>query len=188
MALVAVLAVVAMAWFWPRGDAPELNPGGTTLQFVDATVTGVAIEDCVSIEVVGAATDCQVVDVDITSGEPAGTTARFRIQASDLSKPDLTEGDRVVLARNPQAPPEFQYSYVDMQRTTPLLLLGLLFAVAVIVFAGWKGVRALLGIGVALAVIMVFLLPSLLRGSPALRWRSPRRSSSPSPCSTWPTA
>ncbi len=73
-----------------------------------------------------------------------------------------------MLARNPQAPPEFQYSYVDMQRTTPLLLLGLLFAVAVIVFAGWKGVRALLGIGVALAVIMVFLLPSLLRGSPAL--------------------
>ncbi len=168
VALVAVLAVVAMAWFWPRGEAPELNPGGTALQFVDATVTGVTIEDCVSIEVAGAATDCQVVDVEITSGEPSGTSARFRIQASDLSKPDLSAGHRVVLARNPQAPAEFQYSYVDMQRTTPLLLLGLLFAVAVIAFAGWKGVRALLGIGVALAVIMVFLLPSLLRGNPAL--------------------
>ncbi|MCU0309747.1 MAG: YibE/F family protein [Acidimicrobiales bacterium] len=167
VALVAVLAVAAMAWLWPRGEAPELNPGGATLEFVDATVTSVRVDDCLSIEVVGAATECQFVAVELTSGERSGG-ATFTIQASDLSKPDLAAGDEVVLARNPQAPEEFQYSYVDKQRDVPLLLLGALFAAAVVAFAGWKGARALLGIGVALAVIMVFLLPSLLRGDPAL--------------------
>jgi len=168
VALAAILAMVGMAWFWPRGEAPELNPGGATLQFVDATVTDVSIESCLSVEIPDASVDCQVVAIDVTSGAAAGTSASFSIQATDFSKPDLAVGDKVVLARNPQAPVGFQYSYADMQRGAPLVALTVIFVVAVVAFAGWKGLRALLGIAIALAVIMVFLLPSLLRGSPAL--------------------
>jgi uncharacterized membrane protein len=168
VAVVLVLGIIGVAVWWPRGEAPELNPGGAALQYVDATVTEVTREDCVSVEVAGAAVECQVVDVEITSGEPEGTSATFRIQASDFSKPDLEAGDRIVLARNPLAPPEFQYSYADQQRATPLLLLTVLFVVVVVALGRWKGVRALAGIFVGLAVIVVFLLPSLLRGNPAL--------------------
>lgn len=168
VALVAVLAVGAMAWWWPRGAVPELNPGGSSLQYVDATVTDVAIEDCLSIEAPGADVECQVVEVKVTSGEPEGSLATFRIPATDFAKPDLESGDRIVLVRNPQAPDEFQYSYLDKQRSPPLLLLAAIFVVVVVAFGRWKGVRALLGIGVGLTVIGVFILPSLLRGSPAL--------------------
>lgn len=170
VAVVAVLVVglVGVAVWWPRGEAPELNPGGVTLQYVDATVTGVVTEDCLSIEVAGATEDCQVVTVEVTSGETSGSTAELRIPASDFSKPQLEVGDDVVLARNPLAPAEFQYSYVDQQRTMPLVLLTVLFVVVVVALGRWKGVRALAGIFVGLAVIVGFLLPSLLRGNPAL--------------------
>lgn len=47
-------------------------------------------------------------------------------------------------------------------------ILALVYAVAIIAVAGWKGIRAIIGLGISYAVIMAFILPSLINGLPAL--------------------
>jgi uncharacterized membrane protein len=164
VAATGLLAAIATVVWWPRGEAPELNPGGTLLEYVDATVRSAVVEDCSSIEVPGAITECQRVEAETDDGE----TVSFSIFATDFDKPTVDVGDPVVLTRNPAAPPEFRYNFFDFQRETPLLVLALLFVVAVLAFARWQGLRAMGGIVVSFAVLLVFLLPSLLRGNPAL--------------------
>lgn len=161
---IGVLALVGLMVWWPRGEGPVLNPGGTPLRYVDAIVQSVTIEECPGLEASGALTDCQ----RVTAATADGDTARFTIFATDFDKPTLVTGDRVVLARNPSAPPEYRYSFSDFQRSQPLLLLGVLFVVAVVLFGRWQGVRALAGIVVSFVVLLAFLLPSLLRGNPTL--------------------
>ena len=53
----------------------------------------------------------------------------------------------------------------------PLLLLlpvAAVFAIVVVAVARWRGLRALLGIVVAFAVLVVFLLPALRDGASAV--------------------
>ncbi|HEV2758006.1 MAG TPA: YibE/F family protein [Acidimicrobiales bacterium] len=49
-----------------------------------------------------------------------------------------------------------------------MLALGVLFAVAVVGLARWRGAAALLGLGVSLLVIVRFVLPAILAGESAL--------------------
>jgi uncharacterized membrane protein len=74
----------------------------------------------------------------------------------------------VVLSYDPGAEADQQYAFADVERTRPLALLGVLFAVAVIVLGRLTGLRALLGLGLSLLVITAFVLPALIAGSNAL--------------------
>jgi uncharacterized membrane protein len=56
------------------------------------------------------------------------------------------------------------YSYYDMDRGKPLVLLALLFCVVVVAVARMRGLRSLLGLGVAALVVAKFLIPALLEG------------------------
>ena len=160
--VIAVATVVGLVVLWPKGDAPDLSATTEGIVFVDATVTGVDVVPCTDPSE-GLPTDCQSVAVDITSGPRRGQPSTFLSSLVDFSAPDFARGDRVVLAFNELAPPEFQYSFVELQREMPLLLLGVAFVVVVVGFGRWKGIRALAGLAVSLALVLGFLLPSLLR-------------------------
>lgn len=56
------------------------------------------------------------------------------------------------------------YGVLQRDRTQPLFLLVLVFAVAVIALSGWQGVRSLLALGASFAAIFTILLPSVLQG------------------------
>ncbi|WP_415857350.1 YibE/F family protein, partial [Sinomonas sp. G460-2] len=60
------------------------------------------------------------------------------------------------------------FVFVDFVRTVPLLLLAGLYAVVVVAVARWRGLRALLGLGGAFAVLALFILPGLVEGKPPL--------------------
>jgi uncharacterized membrane protein len=165
--IAVVLGAVAVVVWWPRGDGPQLSVGADR-EFVDATVTAVEVGECSSIEIPDARTGCQIISAEVTSGEASGQTATFRIYETDFDKPELATGDRIVLQRNPAVDQAVAYSFSDFQRSTPLVWLVLLFVAVVVMFGRLAGVRALLGIVVSFAVIFLFLLPSLLRGNPAL--------------------
>lgn len=60
------------------------------------------------------------------------------------------------------------YGFIDFVRGFPMWILALVYAVAIIAVAGWKGIRAIIGLGISYAVIMAFILPSLINGLPAL--------------------
>ncbi|MEQ4519033.1 YibE/F family protein [Pseudarthrobacter sp. B907] len=60
------------------------------------------------------------------------------------------------------------YVFVDFVRTLPIILLAVLYAVVVIAVARWRGLRALIGLAGAYAVLVSFMLPGLVEGKPPL--------------------
>ncbi|WP_427004173.1 YibE/F family protein [Pseudarthrobacter sp. H2] len=60
------------------------------------------------------------------------------------------------------------YVFVDFVRTLPIIFLAVLYAVVVIAVARWRGLRALIGLAGAYAVLVSFMLPGLVEGKPPL--------------------
>ncbi|WP_432395989.1 YibE/F family protein [Pseudarthrobacter sp. L19] len=60
------------------------------------------------------------------------------------------------------------FVFVDFVRTLPIILLAVLYAVVVIAVARWRGLRALIGLVGAYAVLVSFMLPGLVEGKPPL--------------------
>ncbi len=108
--------------------------------------------------------------VDLTSGDDAGM--RTLLITNNLpGDPALKVGDQIRMLVNNTPTGGTQYAFSDFQRGTPILLWTLLTALGFVIIGGWRGMRALVGLGVTLAGIAVFLLPSLLRGGDPL-WLS----------------
>lgn len=159
---IALLTLVGLIIFWPSGEAKELGPTVADLEHFTADVTDVESIICTdALEQLP--TDCQRVTVDITSGSLAGDNGHFLKSMIDRQTPEFAVGDSVILIHNPIAPEDYQLIFFDFQRSMPLLWLVILFAVVVIGFGRWKGLRALLGLTVSGVVIVGFLLPALLR-------------------------
>lgn len=64
--------------------------------------------------------------------------------------------------------PLSNYAFVDFVRAIPLGILAGVYALSVMLVAGWKGIRAILGLVIAYAVIAGFILPNIINGSSAL--------------------
>jgi uncharacterized membrane protein len=165
MAVIAALTLLGLVALWPRGDAPDL--GTQPRKYVDATISSVSEGVCPGIEVPGDQ-PCKIYGVDLSSGPDKGDTATFSVQPTQFDVPPLSTGDKVVLSFVSTAPAGFQYAFVDFQRATPMLLLAIAFAVVVLLFGRFQGVRALLGLGLSMLVLVVFVVPALLRDSPAV--------------------
>ena len=75
----------------------------------------------------------------------------------------LAPGDRVLLTRvdGPAGP---TYLIVDRVRTAPLMVLGLAFAVLVVVVGRWRGLWSLVGLAASALVLMRFVIPAILSG------------------------
>lgn len=164
MAPIALATIIGAVWLWPRTEPPEVAAGlGGPAELVDATVRSAVLEPCEGTQPEEGVV-CQALDVEITSGTPDGNVARFQVpQSGDL--PDFRAGDQLVLGYQPDVPPAQAYSVADYQRDTPLLLLGAVFVLVVLALGRLKGIRALAGLGVSLAVVVWFLLPAILAGS-----------------------
>jgi len=160
------LALLGLAAFWPRGDAPELGDLPNT--YVDATVVEVSTDRCLDPEI-DAPNDCRLVTAELTSGDDAGEVVEFAVPATAFDVPELAPGDEVVLLDVPTSPDPYRYSFSDFQRETPMLWLAGAFVVVVVAFGRWQGVRALLGLAASVAVLVAFLVPALLRDEPAVQ-------------------
>jgi uncharacterized membrane protein len=60
------------------------------------------------------------------------------------------------------------YTIVDFERKSQLLWLALAFAALVILFGRWRGALSLVGLGISLVIVLVFVVPAILRDSPPL--------------------
>jgi len=163
---VGAFTVLGLVALWPRGSAPDL--GAQPNEYVDATVR--SLEEnatCPGIEY-SEPTPCTVYDVELTSGPDKGDTIDLSVRMTQVEVPNLDVDDRIVLRDTPASPAGFRYSFYDFQRGTALLWLVAAFVVVVLVFGRFQGVRALAGLGLSLAVLVVFLVPALLRDRPAV--------------------
>lgn len=161
VAALVLATVVGLVAFWPGGDAlvsPDLLGFSDR---VDGEVVAADVEPC-SYD---PSLLCDVIRIAVEDGDgEAGL--EFAIGEAQLPAATLRVGDEVVLNdAGPGVPPEVRYSFADFQRRTPLALLGLLFAGAVVALGRWRGLLALAGLALSLAVLLGFVLPALLRGS-----------------------
>ena len=126
-----------------RGRIVEVLPE------VDPSIPNVRIEVVEGIEG-GPATG------DIVEGFLQGPTG---LEA----RPDFAVGDEVIV--NISTDPEFGFIAVnDRYRVPTLALLLGLFAVAVTVVGGWRGVRSIIALALTLAVIVRLVVPMILAG------------------------
>ncbi|WP_130347011.1 YibE/F family protein [Herbihabitans rhizosphaerae] len=164
----ALASVVGAVLLYPFGGTPEpAGPGrGTPVQ---GTVTAVEAGPCDRGVRVGEGTpeqreQCLTIAVRMTDGAASGREIRT-VLPQEPSTPRFAVDDDVVLAYNGGDALDGQsYQLVDFQRGTPLLVLAGLFALAVLVLGRWKGLAALVALGVSFAVLVLFVLPAILAG------------------------
>ncbi len=183
LVLIGLITVIAAIVLWPDRQhvdipTPLQAQGGGAVATEAGLVAEQSMGPCGSASagqvlagapapVPSAAYQCQRSIVRIESGPDAGTSTLLEI-AQGPGQPDLAAGDHIRLVRQVDPNGRALYAFDDYARGRPLLLIALVFAVVVIVVARWRGLRALLGLVVAFGVLVLFLLPALLDGKPAI--------------------
>jgi uncharacterized membrane protein len=167
-----LLAAVGMALTWPHGDARTARTiEAVEIDYPSATVTGTSVQDCEGTvedrEVDGTIPEtvpCLQVQATVTSGPERGRDVELWATAS-ITAADLAPGTRIVVEHYPATASDAEvWAWHDFDRTLPLVTLGLAFALAIVLVARTRGLRALLGLVIAFAVIGVYVLPALLAG------------------------
>ncbi|MFJ8914263.1 YibE/F family protein [Amycolatopsis sp. NPDC102389] len=169
----AVATVAGMILLYPWGKDPVKSafPQGTP---VSATITKTITGPCLAEGQVQVgepppdAKPCLTSELTMTDGPASGKPLKLTLPI-EPSTPRFAAGDDVVLSYNGgdvANPASFQI--VDFQRGTPLLLLAGLFALAVIVLGRWRGLAALIALGLSFLVLALFVLPSILAGESPL--------------------
>lgn len=101
----------------------------------------------------------------VVEGEGAGTTVDGYLQGpsgqQDLPRYDI--GDEVVVSASLEPDSTF-IAVSDLYRVPALGLLVGLFAVAVTIVGGWRGVRSLIALALTLVVIVRIVVPLILAG------------------------
>ncbi|HEV7886964.1 MAG TPA: YibE/F family protein, partial [Acidimicrobiales bacterium] len=157
----AIATIVATVLLWPahahHRAARELGQPAT---LVNATVEAVEPGECS-----GGGGQCLTVFLTITSGPDKGDTATLADQSAGPGAPPIHDGDHLVVGRTVDPTTQQVYYYFsDFQRRAPLLLLAALFGIVVVVVARWRGLAAVVGVGITGLVLVRFALPAIIEG------------------------
>ncbi len=172
---VGLATIVGLIVLWPSGEpsraqqAAEVQlPAGTT--YADGRVVSVDPFDCSLPGADGAVQQltCASVVVEVLEGEGAGEYQQLELPA-EIYASGVEVDDVFVLSRDGGAEAGGTFAFSDYERTTPMVLLAILFAVVVGAVARLRGLAALLGLAFAFVVLLQFMLPGILAGeSPTL--------------------
>ncbi|WP_405645984.1 YibE/F family protein [Streptomyces sp. NBC_00019] len=177
-----VAVIVGLAVLWPGGAPGHERTGvGFDRQTQQATVTKVVSVSCKSVNASGetptgdtstaegssaqqqADGDCKKATIRVDTGADKGRTFTEIVQP-DQSR-QLHQGEKVVVAYEPSAPKDLQYSVTDVNRRLPMALLAGIFALAVVVVGRLRGVMALVALAISFMILNFFILPAILQGS-----------------------
>jgi uncharacterized membrane protein len=171
-ALLVALVVVTAAGIvvnWP--DDRELPSISTRPPTVAATVIAVSHARCAT----PGHTGCEKAIVRLQAGVDA-----HRVTVLDTIDPTLSgpvaAGDGVLVYRNPfpagsrgpDGAPLGEYAFADFRRTGPLLWLLVAFVLTAAATGRTRGLRALIGLGLSLAMAVFFVVPAIAHGRPPL--------------------
>jgi uncharacterized membrane protein len=166
LGIVLAATIIGLIVNWPRDRTIEPPPSLVRPKTESAVVTGLAAVPCR----IPGREDCRRVTVRITSGKDKDKRVGFGLD--DASR-DVTLGlgDRIRVYENPLPDNAViggvrvdRYGFADFERRTPLLWLAAGFAALVLVTGRLQGLRALLGLGASLLVIIGFVVPAILDG------------------------
>jgi uncharacterized membrane protein len=160
VAVCAVGVIVGMIVLWPGRSASGSDPLGLDGDPITARVTSEAVEPCSYDPLLG----CRQIELIPGSGAYEGEHLTFE---QSINSP-IRNGDSILVDIEIQANGSPLIFFYDFERSTPLLLLLLVFVTAIVVLGRWRGVGALAGLAASLVVIVAFILPALLEGSNAV--------------------
>ena len=178
---VAVLA--GAAWLWPSQQQVDIplpfqNAEGGAVTTEAGEVRASSAAECGSpsvgqvltadpVPAEGDGTQCVQVLVAIDSGPNKGANTVLEFSGGP-GQPNLAVGDQIRITRQVDQTGITTYSFYDYERAWPLTALAAAFAIVVVAVAGWRGLRALVGIVIAFGVLVVFMLPALRDGAAAI--------------------
>ena len=167
VAPLVVATVVGLVVLWPDGELPARPSNlGAPAALETATVRTVTTGACGGGQ--GGRGRCQTASLHLTSGPDKGTTTVLELSVGP-GNPALKRGDKIVVGRTSDPSLGNIYYFSDYQRRVPLVVLGLLFALVVVVIGRLRGLTALIGLALTFAVLVKFVLPAVLQGrSPVL--------------------
>lgn len=150
---------VGIALTWPKPVTIDKNSDlAQQAELFDATAVNVQTVTC------GGSIQCQNIEIELSEGPEAGQRLTIPQVPLGGSVPTIHTGDGIVVGRSlvPESGPS--YSFAGLQRTASLVVLALLFGVAVVGVARWRGAAAIGGLVVAYFVLLRYLIPALLDG------------------------
>ncbi|GAA3394796.1 YibE/F family protein [Cryptosporangium minutisporangium] len=170
-----VATLIGLIVLWPGQVDYSSNTGQSgQQQRATGTVTEVVEQTCPETpeaESAGLTGPCGSATVKITDGTGEGQTVSMELPQGP-GAPRVDVGDDVVLLvlsdGSGEGESTARYTIVDKQRSGSLWLLAALAAVVVIGFGRLRGLAAIGGLIISFAVLLLFVLPGILDGSPPL--------------------
>jgi uncharacterized membrane protein len=183
LGLTVLAVIVGAVALWPSGKKADIplpfqNAAGGSVTTEGGHVLSSALGDCGSPSagqvltgtpaagIAGTGTCIQSV-VAIDSGPNSGARTLLEFSGGP-GQPSLAAGDHIRIFRQVDQQGVTSYGFYDYERGWPLAILAVIFAVVIVAVARWRGLRALAGIVIAFAVLVVFMLPALRDGAPAV--------------------
>ncbi|MCW2804187.1 MAG: hypothetical protein QOF52_2327 [Propionibacteriaceae bacterium] len=168
----AIWTLAGLIAFWPGNVSSHIRtdlslysvPGVTYPTARITTVTQVSCEGMVGSTPGVADQNCANIGAQLTEGPEKGQTVEVPLNNAVFSS-GTKVGQKVKLLRLPVDGQPATYQFADFERTTPLIVLTLLFAVAVVAVARWRGLASLIGLGFAGFILVKFMFPALVAGS-----------------------
>jgi uncharacterized membrane protein len=183
LAAIGVAVIAGAVWLWPSAQhvdipMPFQNASGGAVSTQSGHVVSSGLGDC------GSASSGQVLTtapqpgtpgsgqcvetlVAIDSGPNAGANTLLEFSPGP-GQPQFAAGDHIRVSRQVNEKGATSYGFYDFERGWPLIALAIAFAVVIVAVARWRGLLAMVGIVVAFLVLVVFLLPALRDGAPAV--------------------
>ncbi|APE17081.1 YibE/F family protein [Mycobacterium sp. WY10] len=183
LAVIGLTVVIAAVLLWPSGarvdiPLPFQNGAGGAVTTEGGHVVSSSLADCSSPSAgqvltaapapgIAGSGSCVQTVVAIDSGPNRGASTMLEFSPGP-GQPNLLAGDSIRIFRQVDQQGTTSYAFYDYERTWPLIALAAAFAIVIVAVARWRGLRALVGIVVAFVVLVVFLLPALRDGAPAV--------------------
>jgi uncharacterized membrane protein len=183
LSVIGLAVVVGAVLLWPSGGKVDIplpfqSAEGGSVTTERGQVTSSTLADCGSPSagavltagpapgLPGAGTCIQAL-VAIQTGPNAGAGTMLEFSRGP-GQPNLLAGQTIRVFRQVDPQGATSYGFYDYERTWPLIGLAALFAIVIVAVARWRGLRALVGIAIAFGVLVVFMLPALRDGAPAV--------------------
>lgn len=168
LGVAAIAALVGVVVLWPDGSGrvaatESAESIGLATERIGATVITSENAPC-SYSTPDVPQECRQLVLNILEGPDAGSVVALPEINLDIEKsiPTLEEGDEIVLG---YARPTNTYFYDDIERSSPLLVLAVIFVVIVIAFGRLQGALALVAMASTVAILVGFVAPSVLDGN-----------------------
>jgi uncharacterized membrane protein len=166
--VLVVATIVGLAALWPHG---KLGQGGSlgpvrTLSAVTERVQRVPCALSVSHV-------CRVALVKLLDGPQKGKTTTLTTIGAAGSL-NVAAGDRIRVYKNtlpkgaPAGRPLESYSFADFDRRGAMLWLTIGFVVLLLATGRFHGLRALVGLGASMLIVVEFVVPAILHGKSPL--------------------